>query len=449
MTEKVKLKKRDSTLAANPENKEKESIASPLGPSFGNEISAFAFDVESLSRANHQTMKVVENATKELVKGFNAFFKEKSIVTKTEDGETAYQIKPADFPLFKKRSKDLKASIQANMKIPQIFFCALIHQYDAFLGKLLKVAFYVKPESLNASHKQVSFSELMSFGSLDAAREYLIEKEIESIIRENHDEQVTCMENRFGLALRKDLPIWPMFIEMTERRNLYVHCDGIVSSQYLSVCQKHSFIHDNQLKAGQQLVVTKQYFDQAVDCILEIGVKLGHVLWRKLQPDKLNEADKSLHFTAYGLLLDEKYSLSRTLLQFAVNTLKKHSSESIRRMNLINLAISHYYLDNKPEALALLDSQDWSACEDKFKLAVAVLRDEYEIAEKLMQKIGKKGEVTREEYSSWPLFRTFRESKQFLRTYRKLFGKDFFIPKEEMQERSYGEESQEVVGSDS
>ena len=116
---------------------------------------------------------------------------------------------------------------------------------------------------------------------------------------------------------------------------------------------------------------------------MEIGVKLGHVLWRKLQPEDLHEADKSLHVISYELLSAERYGLAKTLLQFATKTLKKHSSDSVYRMNLVNLAIAHYYLEEKTETIQLIDQHDWSACEDKFKIAVAVLRDDYKLAEEI------------------------------------------------------------------
>jgi len=427
-----------------------ENIATkPSGtpsPSFGSEIDAFVLAVESLATANHQAMKTMVTSTKDMSKKFTAFLEEKGIVAKRDDGKTSYRIKPEDTQVFKKLWRDFLSSRTAMKKIPEIFFCSLVHQYDAFLGRLLRVAFYTKPETLNASQKQITFSELMSFESLETARKHLIEKEVESIVRESHDDQFSWMENRFGLPLRRELPIWPVFVEMTERRNLFVHCDGVVSSQYVAVCNKHQVKFEGSVTAGHLLTVNKKYFDQAVDCILEVGVKLGHVLWRKLQPDGLERADQSLQNITYDLLVAEKYSLAKTLLEFATNVLKKHSSDRIRRVHIVNLAIAHYFLGEKPEAVRLLDTHDWSACEDQYKLAVSVLRDDYQEAEKLMQKIGKKGQVTKEEYSSWPLFKAFRESKEFLRTYRKLFGKDFFLREDEIQERL--EQSQQVVAPD-
>jgi len=115
----------------------------------------------------------------------------------------------------------------------------LVHKYDAYLGRLLRVAFYIRPEILAASDKTLTYTDLASFKSLSAARESLIEREVESVIRDSHIDHFNWMEKRFDLPLRKDLEVWPKFVEITERRNLFVHCDGIVSSQYLSVCKAH------------------------------------------------------------------------------------------------------------------------------------------------------------------------------------------------------------------
>ena len=404
-----------------------EVIPALKKPPFAFEINKFVMEVESLSKAYKQTERVVESAFEKTSDDFMQYLKDKGVSVEVKSGKKKYKLKPEALPSFLRSSKDLLSSALSVQKVPQIFFCSLVHQYDSYLGKLLRVAFLVKPDILNASEKQLTFADLSSFASIEDAREYLIEKEIETVIRDSHDGHFNWMEKRFRLPLRKELLSWSKFIEMTERRHLFVHCDGIVSSQYLNVCKKHGVQFEKELKPAMHLGVSNKYFDNAVDCFLEIGIKLGHVLWRKLQPDNIEEADNSLHATTFDFLSDEKYALAKILLQFAVNTLKKHSSDNIRRIHLINLAIAHYKLGEKQEALNLLNSQDWSACTYKFKLAVAVLQDKYEDAAKLMIKIGKKGEVSREDYSSWPLFIDFRKSEEFLKTYRKLFGKDFIV----------------------
>ncbi len=405
--------------------------------SFGEAIQEFTQHVESLARASDITMKTMAGTTKKAKKSLDDFMKAKGVRTVEKDGSESYRIKPEDLTSFKRHVKDLFSSALALRNVPRMFLSSLVHHYDAYLGHLLRVAYYVKPELLNASQRHLTFTELVALTSVDAARDFIIEKEVETVIRDSHSAQFDWMESHFTLTLRKELPAWPRFIEITERRNLFVHCDGIVSSQYLSVCRKHGVTLPKDLKHGDDLNVSPEYFSSAVECILEIGIKLGNVLWRKLQPDMLQDADKHLHRSTYTALTEEWYSLAKVLLHFAVDTLKKQSSEESRCMNLINLAIAHNFSGEREQALAILKSNDWSASEDKFKLAVAVLEHRHSDAVHLMKRIGTHGSVTRTDYSTWPLFKEFRHKPEFLATYRDLFGEDFILPKVEQEQKQH------------
>lgn len=110
----------------------------------------------------------------------------------------------------------------------------------------------------------------------------IIEKEVETVLRNSHVEQFDWLESKFGIPLRKGLDSWPTFVETTERRNLLVHTGGIVSSQYIKNCKEHKVAFGNDLKPGSELHVDAEYVAKAYFCIFEIGVKLAHVLWRKL-----------------------------------------------------------------------------------------------------------------------------------------------------------------------
>jgi len=396
---------------------------------FSSEIQLFVQQIESLSQSYKMTVETVMKAFKSEFIKFDQFIKDKGVITIGKNESKSYKIKTEDLGLFKHQLKDFTSYALAAKNVPSIFFCALVHRYDAYLGGLLRSSFYAKPELLNTSQKQLSFSELVEFQTIDAAREFIVEKEIETVIRDSHIVHFEWMEKRFGVSLRKDLTVWPIFVELTERRNLFVHCDGVVSSQYLSVCQNNGVKFESPVKIGDKLEVTSAYFEKATESILEIGVKLGHVLWRKLQPDDLSKADNSLHRITYDLLCEERYSLAKILLNFAVNTLKKQPSEENRRMNLINLAIAYAYSGEQLKSLEILQNEDWSACQDQFKLAVAVLKHDYTEAVKLMKHIGAEGEISKAEYSSWPLFKEFRKSKEFLDAYKKLFGKEFIFSK--------------------
>jgi hypothetical protein len=94
------------------------------------------------------------------------------------------------------------------------------------------------------------------------------------------------------------------------RRNLFVHTDGRVSSQYLRVCGSNNVQIQDGLVIGKQLAATPEYLKQAYICLSEIGVKLAHVLWRKLRPDEIQEADKTLNQICYDYLVDEEYEIA-------------------------------------------------------------------------------------------------------------------------------------------
>jgi len=125
---------------------------------------------------------------------------------------------------------------------------ALVSQFDVYLGQLIRGIFFHKPEILNGSAKTFSYAQLVRFDSLDAAREHVIEKEVETILRESHADQFSWLEKSLGISLRNPLPIWPNFIEVTQRRNLFVHTDGVVSSQYLAVCDEHQVSFETRPK---------------------------------------------------------------------------------------------------------------------------------------------------------------------------------------------------------
>src|SRR5207244_3473281 len=109
----------------------------------------------------------------------------------------------------------------------------------------------------------------------------------------SHADHFSWLETKLDMPLRKDLPSWPSFVELTERRNLLVHCDGVVSHHYLANCQEHS-VALGTCSVGDKLGVPSVYYRAACDCILEMAVKLTHVVWRKLLPNEREPADNAL-----------------------------------------------------------------------------------------------------------------------------------------------------------
>jgi hypothetical protein len=79
----------------------------------------------------------------------------------------------------------------------------------------------------------------------------------------------------------------------------------------------------------------------------------------------------------------------------------------------------------------VLDSIEWSALSNSFKLARAVLIDDFKLAQKIMFKIGNDEEtISRLHYREWPIFKEFRKSNEFLEAYEKNYNEPFMIVEE-------------------
>ncbi|BAH76090.1 hypothetical protein [Solidesulfovibrio magneticus] len=391
---------------------------------FGSIISDFISNIESLHRTLYIVMSFIKHVRKNTNDEFEEFLSKNAKSTKKSETETEYSIEFTSYYEFKQKLRDVEWVNRSGTIIPKSFVVSLISEYDAYLGMIIRRMYRIKPEVLNSKDNQISFSDIVTYDSLDQIKEIIIDKEVENLLRNSHPEQFKIIEATFSVILTKEVEGWNDFVELTERRNLFVHCNGIVSKQYLDTCKKHK-IEINDLKKGDPLQVSPDYFDNAFNTVLTIGFMIGHVLWRKFQPEESQDADKHLISVVYSLLTSKHYSATITLCKFAIKCIgKKFSSEETRRIIVINYAIALKFSSKKEEMEKLLNENDWSASSEKFKLAVLVLNDNNTEAATTMRKIGCNGEVTKADYNNWPLFENFRETEIFKTTYLEVFNEE-------------------------
>lgn len=345
------------------------------------------------------------------------------VVEDKGDGQKSYRVGPVHFGKLRRLDRQVTSSTVAQSLLPGSLLVTLVSRYDAFLGRLIRAMVLTRPELLKSSERSLSLNTLLDLGDFESAREYLIEKEIESILRKSHDDHFTWLESKLDMTLRKDLPSWPAFVELTERRNLLVHCDGVVSHQYLTNCKDHS-VQLGECSVGDKLGAPSDYYRGACDCIVEMAVKLTHVVWRKLLPDDREAADDALNQTCFELLLHENNSLAYELLRFANAILKKHASERHRLMFLVNWAQAGKWLGKEEECQKMLNKEDWSAKGPEFRICVAVLNEMYDEAVSIMKQLGDSGPVRAEDYREWPLFRKARRDQEFQDGYKEVFGEE-------------------------
>jgi hypothetical protein len=397
---------------------------------FGKDIDLFVNQVQSLHTTLPFVSSMLKDSGNKAEKLLKEFFETKCLKEERE-GKHFYII-PVDHRFKHRTLKKNTSHIRiAYSIVRKNFVVSLVSQFDAYLGALIRLMFISRPELLNSSEKNLTFSKLLEFADLDEAREFIIEKEVEAVLRDSHASHFKWLENKVGIPLTKDLPSWADFIEVTERRNLFVHCNGVVSAQYLAVCNQYNYKFEKEIKVGMTLGVTEEYFNKAYRTILEIGYKLGQVLWRKLLPDEAEAADMNLLDSSFELIQEQDYDTAIVLLEFATGVIKKHSSEDIKLRLLLNLAQCHKWKGNNDKCLKIVNNTDWTAYSNTFKLASSVLLDDFVKAASIMKVIGANdNDMNKGSYKDWPIFKEFRKTEDFLTTFKEVFAEEFKLTEE-------------------
>jgi hypothetical protein len=399
-----------------------------MSHNFDKDIEWFVRQIESRKRLLPNFAHAAGMLFKDVNKDFDKFIEDHAYEKVfDEDGNLKEFAVPEDYAgrysLIKKTRQH--SAIFSDL-LPKMTLVSLVSLFDAYLARLIKTLFSVRPELLNSSEKNIKLSDLMEFESLDEARDSIVGMEIEGILRESHTDQFKWLEDKLKIPLR-DLDAWKSFVEITERRNLFVHADGIVNKQYLTICKKTGCKIDDSIVKGDQLSVPPEYYQAACDCIAEIGVKLAQVMWRKILPQNLEDADNSLIAVTYDFLVSRDYQLAFTLCKLCdIPAIKNSCLEHAYYLKL-NQAIALKGMEKDEDMNALLKSVDWGVLAEKFQLAYYVLVEDWSKASNSMLKIGPKGDITKQCYRDWPLFRWFRKTDEFKETYLKVFEEEYKI----------------------
>jgi hypothetical protein len=347
---------------------------------------------------------------------FRIYLKEHCEITKEEsDGKFSYSVPQDQITKYRKFESKLSELVTAINILPRMYIVTLICQYDAFIGNLIRLVLIEKPEILNSSEKTLTFQQITQIGSIDSAKEYIIEKEIESVLRKSHDDHLKWFETKLGIKLHEDKVLLRTFFEITERRNLFAHNNGEVNDSYIDNCEKLN-CWNNRIKKGDQLDVDPTYYANSVNCILELSIKLGTIIWRHLKPDENKQSEQTINNIAFEFIKRKDYNLAITLIDFALTCFKPFTNSSTRMMLSINLAQCYLWKKEASKSKEIIDSLDWSLCPDSFILVRKVLERKFDEAVKMLET--QKLDIKKEELLEWPVFMELREQKCF---------KDFFV----------------------
>ena len=80
----------------------------------------------------------------------------------------------------------------------------------------------------------------------------------------------------------------------------------------------------------------------------------------------------------------------------------------------------------------IIESIDWSASGDLFKLGSLILKDDFDSAAAVMKDIGNNPKILGDaEFNDWPIFKVFRKTDHFKAAYSEIYGKEYQLTEEQ------------------
>ena len=329
---------------------------------------------------------------------------------------------------FKKYERKKKRAEKAFQLILPTYVVSAVSIFDSFLAGLIRCIYNLKPELLLDSNMTFFYRDLVKYDTLKEVKKTIIDATIDKLFRDSHTEQIAWIEKSIDINTLRKFSGWSNYIELTERRNLFVHSDGVVSSQYINECQKAGYNVDN-ISIGSRLSADKMYFDQSYNLLYEMAIMLTQILINKLYIGKYSEdtseRDNILITCVFDLIVDKHYEIAINVSNFACESKSFKRNHKDKAFIELNLAQAYKWSGNSAKCKNLLDSMDDSIMINDLKIPKLTLEDNFAAVYPLMVSVGDRSEILKKEsYRDWPIFKEIRKEKEFVDTFKMIFNED-------------------------
>lgn len=406
---------------------------SPKISPFEEAIERFVESIDSLIFSYSPIQDLLTSKLKELHKKRGDFLKKHGKVLKKTENMTTYEL-----PINKtKEAKKLKNNFTIAEKTlktsPETFLVTLVANYDAFLSQLLRIHYLFHPEEIENSKKTITQKEVFSFRNLDDIKDFLIKREVSDVLMKSHARQLSFIEEKLNIKTSEAVPSPEKFIELTQRRHLFVHNGGIISDLYLSNCSEAG-VNISGLKSGDMITVTSSYLLDAFNFFYDIGVKIGVLFWEKQLGQNIDDAASYLLGIAYNLIDNKKYEMAIDVLSFLLNDSNKNCDSGIKSYLILNLAQAHKWKGDEKSCLEVLNRNSLLEDDPIIKIANFCLRNDFEKAAGCIPLLLNNKHFPAN-YNDWPIFQEFIKTPEFLKSCKSTYGSEFMktISKDTME----------------
>lgn len=323
----------------------------------------------------------------------------------TDDGGVEFKFKDLE---VRKRIIETANKMDKKIKQDKILYSGtlmlLVVYFEEMVSKMLLTDLLKYPR-IKIEENSITFEELKDLGSIDEAKKYLIEKEVNIIMKENCDYWFNeHIKKLLKLKLNNYNKNKAKFNEIMARRNLLVHNEGIVNKYYINRVGKDNIY---SAKVGEKLNVDNVYIKEALETFEEVGIGILVELYLK---EPISDKDISFLFdmTTASYLFKDKYEIALVIYELLLDS-KKIKGE-LKKYCELNYWQCHKWLGITNDKVKELEKEDYSIYDVTLKLGGFALQEKYD---EFYETFNNQDCITLEELKEWPIFKLMRTDDRF------------------------------------
>lgn len=283
----------------------------------------------------------------------------------------------------------------------------LTSQTEWFFSQLLHIHFASGDSPFGAKDNVFSYEDLKRIGSIEDARQMLLEMKVEKILRTSVKDWIVTLKDTMRLSMGYLIPHTDAIVEIYQRRNLLVHNGGVVNNIYLANVPA---ARDLGIKVRDMLDVSDDYLDNAINTIELCFLLIAAELWKSLKPKDATRAT-SLMLIGFKHLQAERWPIAEGLYLFV--SLDKQQSELDRLLSQLNYWQCKKWRGEFETVRKDVESADFTGSDDLLKLGLVVLQGKPDEVKPLLRSLIRQKRFTKENFATWPIFRELRKDPGF------------------------------------
>lgn len=317
------------------------------------------------------------------------------------------------------QDEQLKRSEQARL-LNETSLITISNVFESLISNLISFL-VIKDESVKIQEKTLTFKQIEELGGLEEAKDYLIEKTVEDIMRGSQIHWLKYIGKNTSKEFFNELvgKEEQCFVDFFLKRNLIIHSNSKINKKYLNTLKNDYSDEQKKKMIGSRISVNEEYLLENLSLIYIVGIKSSYYVTKKNFATNRKEI-----FSFYQTIAYENLKIGENKVAYEIYNMLWKDRDALKASEKMLLCINYMqslkWIDKTKELKKLLKEEDFSLADHRYQMCLEILDENYEEAIKEFEEVINEDKEAYEDetsmindFMSWPIFKKFSKSEQF------------------------------------